>query len=121
MGDYIAYEALTIAGFQVERACDHFPKGTKDVEWLPIVGERGWVVLTKDQKIRKCQLEREVLFNSNVAAFILTSGDVEGRVIAQAYIKARHKMLRLLAKHRRPFIATVTKDGVVSMKESSDD
>lgn len=28
---------------------DHFPEDAADVEWLPEVAARGWVILSKDQ------------------------------------------------------------------------
>jgi len=31
---------------------DHFVRDEEDRVWLRTVGERGWVVLTKDQKLR---------------------------------------------------------------------
>ena len=45
-------EALRAAGAQVEIHDDNFPQGALDVEWLPEVGRRGWVLLPKDREIR---------------------------------------------------------------------
>jgi hypothetical protein len=28
------------------------PRGTPDLEWMPIVGKNGWIVLTRDRRIR---------------------------------------------------------------------
>ena len=36
---------------------DTFGTGTSDAEWLPQVGERKWVLITKDKKIRKRGIE----------------------------------------------------------------
>jgi hypothetical protein len=41
--------------------------GQRDVDFLPIIGERGWVLLTKDKNIRRNQLEVEAILN---AAFV---------------------------------------------------
>lgn len=45
-------EALRRAGSEVEIHDRHFPQDAKDTEWLPEVGRRGWVVLTKDARSR---------------------------------------------------------------------
>lgn len=44
-------EALRNAGAKVEIHDDHFTQDISDVEWLGVVGERNWVVLTKDENI----------------------------------------------------------------------
>ena len=121
LGDYIVYEILVKAGFKVEKAIDHFPKGTIDTDWLQKVGDLGWIILSKDGMIRRRRLEIEALMGAGVAAFVLTSASVKGEINAAAFLKARNKMLRLLKKYRKPFIALVTRDGTVSMYQSSDD
>jgi hypothetical protein len=50
-------EALRAAGCTVEIHDRHFAQDAKDAEWLPEVGRRGWVVLTKDRHIRTRQSE----------------------------------------------------------------
>ena len=45
-------ELLSRAGIVVERHDDHFGPNTPDVTWLREVGQRGWFVLTHDQRIR---------------------------------------------------------------------
>jgi hypothetical protein len=45
---------LAAEGLRVELHDDHFPQGTPDVVWLTEVGKRGWIVLTKDTRIRSC-------------------------------------------------------------------
>ena len=41
---------LVKSGLMVEIHDDHFARDEEDRVWLQTVGERGWVVLTKDQK-----------------------------------------------------------------------
>ena len=44
---YIA-KVLIDSGIAVEIHDDRFSQNIEDVNWLPEVGKRGWVVLTKD-------------------------------------------------------------------------
>lgn len=46
-------EALRSAGVLVEVHDDHFAPDTPDIVWLAEVGARGWIVLTKDSRIRR--------------------------------------------------------------------
>jgi hypothetical protein len=67
-------EALRRAGCAVEIHDQHFPQAAKDTEWLPEVGRRRWVVLTKDHHIRTRQNELVALLSANVAAFVHRGG-----------------------------------------------
>lgn len=56
---------------QVEAGDAHFAQDAPDTEWLPVVGQRGWVLLTKDKKIRSNALERSAPQQGTIAAFML--------------------------------------------------
>jgi hypothetical protein len=107
--------ALRLASAVVEIHNDHFPPGADDEEWLPEVGRRGWIVLTKDDRIRYRTPERIALMKARVALFALASGNLRGEEMAQAFVKALPRMHRFLAKYHPPFIARVTRSGAVSM------
>ena len=107
-------EALRQAGLRVEVHDDHFPPDASDAEWLRAVGQRGWVVLTKDERIRRRPLERAALLDAGVRAFVLTARGMSGADMGQAFVRARGSMENLLRRRRqRPFIATVTRRGRV--------
>ena len=48
IGRYVVAEALRAAGARVEVHLDHFPGDKPDTEWIPVVGQNGWVLITKD-------------------------------------------------------------------------
>jgi hypothetical protein len=85
------------------------------VDWLPQVGQRRWVMLTKDKRIRRNQAELTALMNAGVAAFVLISGNLTGRQQGEAFAKALRRMQGMLQAHSVPFVATVTRDGAVQM------
>lgn len=107
--------ALRDAGATVHVHDDHFPPDAKDEEWLSQAGTRGWTVLTKDHRIRYRNVERMALMKARVAAFILTSGDLQGDEMAKIFVKALPAMSKFLARHRKPFIAKIARNGSVSM------
>lgn len=47
---------------------------TKDEEWMPFVGERGWVTLTSDRRIASTQRQREILISSRLTTFFFPKG-----------------------------------------------
>jgi PIN like domain len=62
-------EALVQRGVKHERHTQHFQPGTEDAEWLPFVGQRGWILLTKDKRIRFNQLEKAAIRRFHVRGF----------------------------------------------------
>lgn len=94
---------------------DYFSPDARDVEWLQEVGRQGWVVFTKDHKIRYRRSELAVLIRANVRAFVLTGGNLQGEEMSQTFVKALPAIHRFVSKNPPPFVATVTKGGLVSM------
>ena len=113
LGNKLVAEALRKAGVEVHINCDHFPPDAKDHEWLPEVGKRGWVLLTKDAKIRYHTIEREALINARVRAFVLISGNITGPEMAVSFVKAIPAMRKLVGRLTHPFIAKVNREGKV--------
>lgn len=99
---------LTAEGLQVELHDDHFPPGTPDTDWLAVVGAKGWVVLTKDTRMRYRPNEKQALLGAGVRAFVFTSGSLSGAQMADAIVAALPEMMKLLASHPRVFVARIT-------------
>ncbi|MBI4641480.1 MAG: hypothetical protein HY731_12345 [Candidatus Tectomicrobia bacterium] len=115
LGKKIIAEALRQAGVDVQIHDDYFPPDTRDEEWLTTAGQRGWIVLTKDRRIRYRTPERTALLRADVRAFVLTAGNLQGVEMAAIFIKALSSMRRFVADAPPPFIATVTRSGKVSI------
>lgn len=96
---------------------DHFPPDAKDADWLPAVGKRGWVVLTKDDRIRYRQHELEALMDAGVRSFVLTSRNLTGEEMAAIFVKFLSKIQRMAGGTRRAFIARVTQTRVAKIVE----
>lgn len=105
-------DALTAVHVRIECHRDHFLHDAVDTEWLSIVGERKWIVLMKDQQIRKRPLEWQAFRRARVRAFCLTSGSVSGEEMVKILLKHLTKMERLAREVEPPFIASITKSGV---------
>ncbi|MBI4591085.1 MAG: hypothetical protein HY725_19840 [Candidatus Rokubacteria bacterium] len=107
--------ALRQAGVQVEIHDDHFPQDARDEDWLQEAGRRGWIVLTKDRRIRHRALELSAVVRAGVRVFVLTAGDLQGGEMAEIFVKALPAMNGFAAQHSPPFIARVSRTGSVSM------
>jgi predicted nuclease of predicted toxin-antitoxin system len=105
--------ALKDRGLTVEIHDDHFARDEEDRVWLRETGSRGWVVLTKDRRLRYRPLEISALRSSRARVFILVAGNLRGSEIALVLTTAVPKMLKLLAARPGPFVARITKSGQI--------
>jgi predicted nuclease of predicted toxin-antitoxin system len=106
-------ESLRNVGATVEIHDDYFDPEINDEDWLRIVGERNWVVLTKDKKIATRSLELLAVAQGNVRLFAFADGNVRGDVVAQAFVNALQNMQGFIRGNQAPFIANVYQSGLV--------
>ncbi len=115
LGRIMVADALRAEGLNVVLHDDVFPQGTPDEEWLPELGRRYWVLLTKDDRIRSTTSQREILLAAGVRAFILSGASLPGPAMAKAFQTAARRMQRVALAERRSFIARVTPSGEVRL------
>jgi hypothetical protein len=106
---------LADAGLKLEIHDDHFPRDEEDRKWLQTVGDLGWIVLTKDQRLRYRPLEIAALRASRARVFVLTAGNLRGIDIANAFLDAIPQICRILHSQTGPFVARVSQKGKVSL------
>lgn len=101
--------ALRDANIPFEAHRDHFAHDTPDSDWLREVGRRGWLVLTRDQNIRRKPDELAALRVAGVILFALTSGNLSAQETAEIVVAAWPKMKRLAAATTPPAIFSLTR------------
>jgi hypothetical protein len=112
--------ALREAGLLVQLHKDHFKEGTPDEIWIPEVGARGWVVLTKDKAIRRNSAERRAVIVARARILTLPRGSYTGAEMAEIILSNRPKIGRFLKNHPPPFIARISASGI-ELSELPDD
>ena len=115
LGSKSIVEILQSTGINIEIHDKHFDKGAQDVDWLPEVGKRGWVVLTKDANIGKHTLERIAVTRAQIKMFVLASQSLSGTDMAAIFLKAIVAMQEFVREHPAPFIAKIYRDGKILM------
>ena len=115
VGKHSVAEPLRAAGVRVEIHDDHFLPAAQDQDWLPVVGQRGWYVLTCDARIRYRRLELAAAQEARVGMFVIVSKNLTGARIAEILLKALTRIHRFISSHPRPFVAKIYRDG--SIKE----
>jgi len=111
IGRYLVAEALRAAGASVEVHIDHFDQAAPDIEWIPEVGRRDWVLITKDENIRRNPLERAAYEDARVRGFVVTGKDMSGRDLANLLTRCLPGMARRAAGRPGPFLFTISRGG----------
>jgi hypothetical protein len=109
-------DALEQAGIPYKRHGEDFKPGTRDTDWLPVVGASRWLLVTVDKNIRYNELERRALHQFRVRAFVFTSGNLGGNTMASLLVKAFPAMTRLCKRQPAPFVASITRSGKVHLR-----
>jgi hypothetical protein len=105
--------ALDVAKINYERHCDHFSAGTDDRVWIPFAGDKGWLVITTDDRIRRRALEKRGVLRKKVRLFIFTDNNTFGETMAQRLLGALSEMKSLIVRQAPPLMASITKAGNV--------
>jgi hypothetical protein len=113
LGNKLIVEPLRWAGLTVEIHDDHFSKNAPDIDWIPEIGQRGWVILTKDARIGKNRIERLSVADARVRMFTLASQSLSGIDMADIFLNAIPEMKKFIYENPAPFIAKVYQGGKV--------
>jgi len=115
LGRHVIANALRAAGARVEVHADHFTPGERDEIWLAEVAGRGWIVLSKDLRIRYRGLALKAIERTLARVFVLKrSEDLTGPEMAEIFVQALPAIYRKARDPFPPFIAKVGKDGSVA-------
>ena len=114
IGRYVVAEALRTAGARVEVHIDHFAQNAPDREWIPQVGQREWVLVTKDKNIRRNPLEREAYEENKVRGFIVTGKEMGGQDLAELLVRCLPGMVRRAAGRQGPMLFTISRGGTLT-------
>lgn len=87
-------------------------QGLADEEWLGDAGDRGWVVLMKDAKIRYRPAELQILIDHGLRAFCLTNANLRGAEMAERFVEHLPRIIRIAEAKPGPYIYGVYADGV---------
>jgi uncharacterized protein with PIN domain len=118
LGRYKAAGALRRAGLKIEIHDDHFAPDAKDEEWLSVAGQKQWIVITRDERIRYRTAAKQAIRRAKVRAFVLTAqGDLRAETLADNFVKALARVRRTVNQQKPPFIAKISRGGEVNVLE----
>jgi hypothetical protein len=115
LGAVIVPNALTALGLIVHTLRSVYGEAVareiEDEVWLREAGIRGWIILAKDERIRRRQNELSAIELAGAKAFYLTAGGLKGEVQAAIFVKHINRIIQR-SRHRGPTIWAVTQAGL---------
>jgi hypothetical protein len=100
----------TLAEVYGERAAQE----TQDSEWLALAGERSWVVLCKDDRIRRRPAELQALADGKVRLFCLTNAQLTFSDQAEYFLVNRNRIIQASRKPG-PYVYGVYRDRIAKL------
>ena len=99
-------EILRAAGLTVERHADHFAQDCPDEDWLEATGQRGWIAVTHDGRIRYKPNELAAVMRHRVPLLVLI-GHAPYPQLAHTFVATLPRIMRFIGQHEPPYIAKV--------------
>lgn len=112
-------EILKAGGLMVERHMDHFAHDCPDQEWLREIGERGWIAITHDGRIRYKPNELNAVIQNRVALFVVI-GSAPFPQLAHSFVATSKRILQFVERHKAPYIAKVYRPLAGELAANSD-
>jgi PIN like domain len=110
--------ALREAGLTVRTLADVYgeqeAREIDDAAWLALAGRRGWVVLAKDDHIRRRPAELRALTAGRVRLFCLTDAQLTFAAQAECFVVNRDRIIQATQKPG-PFVYAVHSDRIAKL------
>ena len=88
-------------------------ENAKDPEWLSRAGQEGWVVISRDKRIRRRPAEIQAVLNHGVRLFVLTAGGNLSRWdTLDLLVRRWPDIARTASENPGPFVYAVTRHGL---------
>ena len=109
-------DGLKAFGENVVHLREEFSGSAKDVEWLPSVGQNGWILISRDKKLLKNPAEKELFIKYQVGGILL---DAKGLSICdqvEQIVRNWKTIKRLSSSTKKPFAYRFYSKGKVFKK-----
>lgn len=109
MGKHKFPSVLRGAGLEIEIHDGHFAQDVEDVDWIPKVAEKDWIIVTFDKKIRLKPHEKEAIISSKARMICLSSGKSDIEEVARNFVISIAKIQRFIEGNSAPFIVVLSR------------
>ena len=108
--------ALGLVGYATHSFFELGWSGEKDTEWLPWVGQNGWLLFSYNKKQLKVPTEWNAMIENKVGAVYLTSGEEFAPKVLLLLLKKWETLEALSDEIERPFVRFLHPNGHITDK-----
>lgn len=108
-------ERLTQADIPFVKHDSLFAQDCPDEEWLRKVDGKGWLVITRDQNIRRKANEIAAFRGTRLCVFALASGNASGTDQAALIVELYPKFVKHAASAKLPAMFSVSRGRTISL------
>jgi len=101
---FIVHTLRSIYGEQRAQSID-------DEEWIPEFAHLSYILLTKDDEIRRYPPARDAAFNSGAKIFCLPNANLDGPHMQERFLVNLNRIIQR-ARHNGPYMYAVDPDGL---------
>lgn len=112
-------QILREAGLNVERHDDHFDQNTLDEDWLPEVGRKGWIAISRNKDIGRQPNERDAIMRAGTGLLIVVGPNATLPELAHNFVATMHKIEQFVRANPRPLIARVYRPAAEKIRRGS--
>ena len=113
LGNHVVASALREAGEQVEIHDDHLQPDAPDEDWISLIGQKGWIAITKDRNVRYRVGEFEAIKDNHTKVIVVRAKNATGSEIAEVLVKYRERIKKYATRNPPPFIAGIDRWGAI--------
>jgi hypothetical protein len=110
--------SLRDAKVPFRRLSQEFERSTVDADWIPEVASRGWVIASRDNRIRYRPTELAALRGSGAILVVIRGTALRGETLGRLLVDSYPALCRLVARYQPPIIAHIHADARLTMSEN---
>lgn len=114
IGKHTVAQELRRKGIAVEVHDDHLRQDAPDEEWIELVGQNGWVAITRDNQIRHRMNQIAAVKRHRARLIVVRIKNFDGPMAAQLLISRAGLIDTFAKKTPPPFVARISMTGQVS-------
>jgi hypothetical protein len=107
-------KALWLVGYTTHNFVELGWSGKKDVEWLPWVGQNGWLLFSYNKKQLEVPTERNAIIDNGVGVVYLTTGEESAPRVLLLLLKKWAALELLDDGIERPFVRFLHPNGHIT-------
>lgn len=93
---------------------EEFQRGILDADLFPLVGKQRWILLTKDNQIRRRPLEVDAFIAARLRVFVFESAEMTSEEMLDAFRGAVSAIDRVVRNQKPPFVMRIGRNGRVT-------